>query len=171
MIVLKPDGPIRLCNDFKDLNAKTTDDGYQLPLVEDQLAVLAKSRVFTKLDLFQGYHQLWLAPEARAKTAFDANGEHYENTVLPFRLPDPILCTVSARRAHPSPNKVNLGIGAHRDDNGQPIVFEAVRRGERKILAQDLDKEYPAIDGPQSLKGLTQSLVFGVFGEKCEFNS
>jgi len=86
VIVIKPDSSIRLCIDFKDLNAKTTDDGYQLPLAEDQLAVLASSKVFTKLDLFQGYHQLWLAPEARAKTAFNVNGEHYEYKVLPFGL-------------------------------------------------------------------------------------
>ena len=86
VIVMKPDGSIRLCIDFKDLNAKTTDDGYQLPLVEDQMSVLAGSQFFTKLDLFQGYHQLWLAPEARAKTAFNVNGEHYEYTVLPFGL-------------------------------------------------------------------------------------
>ena len=71
---------------FKDLNARTTDDGYQLPLVEDQLAVLTGSQWFTKLDMYQRYPQLWLAPEAKAKTAFNVEGEHWQYTVLPFGL-------------------------------------------------------------------------------------
>jgi hypothetical protein len=48
--------------------------------------VLAGSRVFTNLDLFQEYHQLWLASQARAKTAFYVNEEDYEYKVLPFGL-------------------------------------------------------------------------------------
>jgi hypothetical protein len=84
VVVHKSDGSIRLCIDYKDLNAKTADDGFQLPLVEDQLNQLQGSQFFTKLDLYRGYHQLLLAPNARAKTAFNANGVHYEYLVLPF---------------------------------------------------------------------------------------
>ena len=84
VVVHKSDGSIRLCIDYKDLNAKTADDGFQLPLVEDQLNQLQGSQFFTKLDLYRGYHQLLLAPNARAKTAFSANGVHYEYLVLPF---------------------------------------------------------------------------------------
>ena len=84
VIVRKSDGSLRICVDYKDLNAKTADDGYQLPLVEDQLNRLAGSKFFTAPDLFRGYHQLKLAPEACALTAFNGNGVHYEYVVLPF---------------------------------------------------------------------------------------
>jgi glutathione S-transferase len=84
VVVHKTDGSIRLCIDYKDLNAKTADDGFQLPIVEDQLNLLQGAQYFTKLDLFRGYHQLLLAPSAQAKTAFNANGVHYEYLVLPF---------------------------------------------------------------------------------------
>jgi hypothetical protein len=52
--------------------------------VEDQLNQLQGSQFFTKLDLNRGYCQLLVAPNA-AKTAFNANGAHYEYFVLPFR--------------------------------------------------------------------------------------
>ena len=84
VIVRKPDGSLRICVHYKDLNAKTADDGYQLPLVEDQMNRLSGSKFFTALDLFRGYHQLKLAPEACALTAFNGNGVHYEYVVLPF---------------------------------------------------------------------------------------
>ncbi len=76
-IVIKPDSSIRLCIDFKDLNAKTKDDGYQLPLAEDQLAVLAGSKALTtKLqpDIVK------LDQEVRLRDAlvFDLKSEIYE---------------------------------------------------------------------------------------------
>jgi aspartate aminotransferase len=45
--------------------------------------------------------------------------------------PDPILGTAIAYRADTDANKVNLGIGAYRDDNGNPYVFDVVRKVEQ----------------------------------------
>jgi aspartate/tyrosine/aromatic aminotransferase len=46
-------------------------------------------------------------------------------------LPDPILGTAIAYKADTDKNKINLGIGAYRDDNGNPYVFEVVRKVEQ----------------------------------------
>lgn len=40
---------------------------------------------------------------------------------------DPILGLTVAFKNDPSPNKVNLGVGAYRDDNGQPFTLPCVR--------------------------------------------
>lgn len=42
--------------------------------------------------------------------------------------PDPILGLTEAFKKDPNPNKVNLGAGAYRDDNGKPYVLPTVRK-------------------------------------------
>lgn len=44
-------------------------------------------------------------------------------------------------QADGNPNKINLGVGAYRDDAGKPFVLESVRKAETKLLAAGLDKE------------------------------
>ena len=56
---------------------------------------------------------------------------------------DPILSLSVAFREDSDENKVNLGIGAYRDDDGKPYVFKAVRIAEKRIADDhSLDKEY-----------------------------
>lgn len=42
--------------------------------------------------------------------------------------PDPIIGVNNAYNNDTSPNKVNLGVGAYRDDNSKPYVFNVVRK-------------------------------------------
>jgi aspartate/tyrosine/aromatic aminotransferase len=44
---------------------------------------------------------------------------------------DPILGTALAYNADKDPQKVNLGVGAYRDDNEKPYVFNVVRKVEQ----------------------------------------
>ncbi|GJV11331.1 aspartate aminotransferase, mitochondrial [Tanacetum coccineum] len=46
---------------------------------------------------------------------------------------DPILGVTEAFLADPSPDKVNVGVGAYRDDNGKPVVLDCVREAERRV--------------------------------------
>ncbi|KAL9274308.1 Aspartate aminotransferase, mitochondrial-like protein [Drosera capensis] len=46
---------------------------------------------------------------------------------------DPILGVTEAFLTDPSPDKVNVGVGAYRDDDGKPVVLECVREAERRI--------------------------------------
>jgi Aminotransferase class I and II len=75
--------------------------------------------------------------------------------------PDPILGISVAFNADKDPKKVNLGVGAYRDDNGKPYVFNVVRKAEEGILAdKSLNKEYQGIDGHLKFIEATQRLVF-----------
>lgn len=59
---------------------------------------------------------------------------------LKLAPPDPILGTALAYRADKSDVKMNLGVGAYRDDNEKPYVFEVVRKVERELVNANLNK-------------------------------
>ena len=61
-----PEGPLRLCGDYKmTVNQVAPLDSYPIPVTQDQLATLAGGSKFTKLDLAQAYQQLELDDESR----------------------------------------------------------------------------------------------------------
>eukprot|EP00331_Platyophrya_macrostoma_P025074 CAMPEP_0176450436 /NCGR_PEP_ID=MMETSP0127-20121128/27148_1 /TAXON_ID=938130 /ORGANISM="Platyophrya macrostoma, Strain WH" /LENGTH=415 /DNA_ID=CAMNT_0017838117 /DNA_START=36 /DNA_END=1283 /DNA_ORIENTATION=+ len=80
---------------------------------------------------------------------------------LKLAPPDPILGTALAYKADKSDLKMNLGVGAYRDDNEKPYVFEVVRKVERELVAANLNKEYLPIEGDAEFNKLAQKLVFG----------
>lgn len=61
--------------------------------------------------------------------------------------PDPILGVTDAFKRDKNPNKINLGVGAYRTDDGKPYVLECVKQAEAAIAALKLDKEYTTITG------------------------
>ena len=67
---------------------------------------------------------------------------------VPMAPADPILGLSAGFKADKNPKKVNLGVGAYRDNNGKPYVFPVVRKAEQAIVNDTtLDKEYLPIDG------------------------
>lgn len=61
---------------------------------------------------------------------------------------DPILSLTIAFKNDKDEKKVNLGVGAYRDDNGKPFIFPIVKKVEQEIVNdKSLDKEYAPIDG------------------------
>jgi len=75
--------------------------------------------------------------------------------------PDAILGVTEAFKKDTNPQKMNLGVGAYRDDAGKPFVLPSVRTAERLVVERGLDKEYAGIVGlPDFFKPAIQ-LAYG----------
>ena len=73
VLVVKKDGDIRFCVDYRPLNEVTVKDQYPVPIVAEVLDCLGGAMYFSKIDLKAGYWQLGqvvLEPSDRHKTAF-----------------------------------------------------------------------------------------------------
>ena len=87
VIVWKKTGEIRLCVDFRKLNAISIRDSFPLPRIEEALQAVQAAVWFTSFDLAQGYLQMAMEEEDMKKTAFRAGSSGlYEFTRMPFGL-------------------------------------------------------------------------------------
>ena len=87
VLVRKKDGTLRLCVDYRSLNARTHKDAYPLPRIEEALEVMKGSKYFASLDLAHGFNQIPMAAADMEKTAFRVGtGGLYEYTRMPFGL-------------------------------------------------------------------------------------
>ncbi|KAL0240967.1 hypothetical protein GEMRC1_006203 [Eukaryota sp. GEM-RC1] len=85
---------------------------------------------------------------------------HFQN--IPQGAPDKILSLVFQYLACNEPNKINVSIGAFRDDNGKPVVLDVVREAEQDLVEAKHFFEYSPIDGTPAFQKLSAELLFGL---------
>jgi hypothetical protein len=86
LFVKKKDESWRLCVDYWPLNAVTVKNKYPLPRIDTLFDQLAGAKVFFKVDLRLGYHQIKIRPEDVTKTAFSTRYGLYEYLVMSIGL-------------------------------------------------------------------------------------
>lgn len=86
VVVPKKNGKLRICVDYRKLNAATISDPYPLPFTDTMLDAVAGHEMYSFLDGFSGYNQIKMAPEDEAKTAFITEWGAFVFTVMSFGL-------------------------------------------------------------------------------------
>ena len=84
LLVKKKDGSMRLCIDYRQLNKVTIKNRYSLLRIDDLMDQLVGARVFSKIDLRSGYHQIKVKDEDMQKTTFRTRYGHYKYSMMPF---------------------------------------------------------------------------------------
>ena len=82
----KPDGSLRLCVDYRDLNNLTIKNQYLLPLIGESLDWLSQAKRFTQLDLTSIYHRMRIKEGDKWKTAFRTRYGHFKYQMMLFGL-------------------------------------------------------------------------------------
>ena len=70
LFINKKDGTLRLCVDYRGLNAITRKDHYPLPFINDLLDSPNKAQIYTKINLKHTYHLVRISEGDEWKTVF-----------------------------------------------------------------------------------------------------
>ena len=82
-MVAKKDGTSRQCGDYHLFNKHTSGDAYPIPHIHDFVAGLSGCKIFSKIDLIKGYHQIPVRAEDIPKTAIATQFGLFEFTRMP----------------------------------------------------------------------------------------
>jgi hypothetical protein len=86
IFVKKKDQTLRMCVDYRPLNEVTIKNKYPLTRIDILFDQLTGARVFSKIDLRPGYHQIRIRPKDIFKTAFTTRYGLFEYLVMSFGL-------------------------------------------------------------------------------------
>ena len=97
LIAKKRGKTLRLCIDYRQLNRVTIQNQYLLSRTDDLFDQLRGVRVYSKIDLRTGYHQLRVRDTDIPKTAFRTRYRHLEFTVMPIGLMNALAAFMDLR--------------------------------------------------------------------------
>ena len=86
--VMKKNGKLRVCVDFRDLNASTPKDMYVMSIADMLVDCTANNELLSFMDGFSGYNQILIVVDDISKTVFRCTGSlgTFEWLVMPFGL-------------------------------------------------------------------------------------
>ena len=86
--IMKKNGKLRVCVDYRDLNVTTSKDMYTMPIADMLVEYAANNELLSFMDGFSGYNHILIAIEDIPKTAFRCSGSigKFEGLVMPFGL-------------------------------------------------------------------------------------
>lgn len=84
VLVRKKDGTTRVCIDYRSLNKKIVKDRYPVPLVEDLVDNLQKAKIFSTLDLKNGFFHVPVNKGSQKYLSFVTSGGQYTFLKTPF---------------------------------------------------------------------------------------
>ncbi len=82
--------------------------------------------------------------------------------VLPALAPDPILGLSAAFRADTNPNKIDLGVGVYKDEQGNTPIVGAVAQAQNRLLESETSKTYIT---PQGVQGYIDGMLELLLGQ------
>ncbi|GBG73443.1 hypothetical protein CBR_g16159 [Chara braunii] len=147
----KKEGTLRICIDYRGLNAITVKNREPLQGIDDLLDRVQGCRYFSKIDLKSGYHQIAIRPEDQHKTAFQTRYGPYEFVVMPFGL-----CNAPGTFQH----TMNRIFHDYLDK------FVIVYLDDILIFSKTVEEHVAHLD---KVLGLLRQHKFKINGEKCEF--
>ncbi|GBG83937.1 hypothetical protein CBR_g37809 [Chara braunii] len=147
----KKEGTLRMCIDYRGLNAITVKNREPLPGIDDLLDRVQGCRYFSKIDLKSGYHQIAIRPQDQHKTAFQTRYGLYEFVVMPFGL-----CNAPGTFEH----AMNQIFHNYLDK------FVIVYLDDILIFSKTVKEHVAHLD---KVLSLLRQHKFKINGEKCEF--
>ncbi|GBG74872.1 hypothetical protein CBR_g19385 [Chara braunii] len=147
----KKEGTLRMCIDYRGLNAITVKNREPLPRIDDLLDRVQGCRYFGKIDLKSGYHQIAIRPEDQHKTAFYTSYGLYEFVVMPFGL-----CNAPGTFQH----------AMNRIFHDYLDKFVIVYFDDIPIFSKTVEEHAAHLD---KVLSLLRQHKFKINGEKCEF--
>ena len=84
--IRKPDGSLRMCIDYRNLNKITIPDPFPIPRIDDLIDELSNATYLTKIDLNKGFLQIPVLERDKPKTAFQTLWGKFEFNRMPFGL-------------------------------------------------------------------------------------
>jgi hypothetical protein len=86
VLVLKKDGTLRMCIEYRALNKKTIKNKYPIMCIDELTDELHGTVFFTKIDLHSGYHQINIREKDIDKTTFRCHFGNFDLMFMLFRL-------------------------------------------------------------------------------------